>query len=175
MKTIISRLLVSFRLDNDRAAGRVRVENDEPSTEAAEFESRCVDLDRKLKAGVPQSVMPAELHARIMHQVRALERTRRLNVQLSWWAASALLVIAVVLSAQWYPRTQRVSTAAPPSSLVGLSVAFERASRLPLESPKAFVSPLANELELLNADLRGAAGVLLASLPSAGSAISIQP
>jgi hypothetical protein len=176
MKKMFYKFLVSLRLDRSRIAGDSNVEGHEPCLEEVDFESRCVELERRLRAAVPLRRMPAELHARIMRQVRAVERSRRQDLRFSWWAASALFVAALLLSEQWHPRTQHTSSQASPGSLGGLSVAYEAATRLPMQSQKAFVAPLANELDSLNADLRGAAGMLLASLPSAaGTSISMQP
>ena len=116
-----------------------------------------------LRRARPETPLPAGLHEAIMEAVQAARSTPHSTTSPPPWrfsivTATALLAIAF----GWW-----MSVSSPPGmnhfAIAGR--ALESSPRLPEQAAAAALSPLAQELEFLDQDLRRAASFVAASVP----------
>ncbi len=121
-------------------------------------------LEADLRRNRPLSQPPADLHETIVRAVRAAgDAPVQPTATLRWrWLMAAAAASLVVLCAWRWPFSQ---SPAGPHPLAAVTATLETTQAMPQQASAAVLSPLAQELEFLNRDIRNAVDVLVASVP----------
>ncbi|HEY5911851.1 MAG TPA: hypothetical protein VJA21_14710 [Verrucomicrobiae bacterium] len=155
MKSIWQQYRMSAALDNDKTQPDPRTISG--GEEGRAFARSLATLDQQLKNARSDAPAPPFLHESIMAKVRrqAEAPATRPGVLLGWWAApacAAALVVCFFLAMHFARRPAlRAPVSRPQEELAAL--------------PDTVLSPLSDELEHLQRDLRTTTDFLLASLP----------
>jgi len=162
MKNWLAKFKISAALDSETPSGSLGQAGGR-SEDVMHFERSMRALDRRLKAARPAVEIPAGLHGSVMRSLRKTARSPEKwpwRLVLRWLTVPGLALL--IAAAYWLSST---GSAPPSTALDGVVVTLDEGHELTQRAPGALLSPLSEEMDSLNRDLRSAVEHLVASVP----------
>ena len=171
MKTWLTKWRISHALDERKALSPAVERALAESAELRRFAADAAAVDQAFTQARPQPTDAPSLHTAILGAIRSAEPATSFRWQDIWprlipaTTLAILIIMSVCLASRSVHPTQQVAKFDAAASLGTASYALEMSGNLMCSIPDTALSPLSEEILMLNRDLTNAQDFLLASLP----------